>query len=96
MCIRDSFFYSQQMDMTDHALVSDMLTIMHDMIRRSSKHAIQQSYYAQQSSIMQMQDCFYFCNVSRGVLLLNDVAIGTKDKEELFMTILFKVDLDQI
>ena len=34
--LREIFFYTKQMDQTDHALAMDMLSIMNDSIRRSS------------------------------------------------------------
>ena len=62
--LREIFFYTKQMDLTDHALALDMLTVLNDSIRRNSRHDLQQSYHAQQSSIMHMQDCFFFSKVT--------------------------------
>lgn len=52
--LREIFFYGNQMDLTDHALANDILTVLNDTIRMNSKHAISQCYYEQQSSIIHM------------------------------------------
>lgn len=92
--LREIFFYTKAMDLTDHALALDMLSILNDSIRRNSRHDLQQSYHAAQSSVMHMQDCFFFSKVSRGVLLLNELQLNAKD--EIFMSLLFKIHVDQI
>ena len=92
--LREIFFYLQQMDETDHALAMDMLTILNDCIKRNSKHALTQYYHTNQSSIMHMQDSFFFSRVTPGVLLLNELQLNAKD--ELFMGLLFKVHTAQV
>ena len=82
------------MDETDHALAMDMLTILNDCIKRNSKHALQQSYHMNQSSIMHMQDCFLFSKETPGVLLLSELQLNVKD--EIFMGLLFKVHTAQV
>ena len=52
--LREIFFYRDQMDETDNALAKDVLKILHETIRRNSRHALQQSYMTQQSNIMHM------------------------------------------
>ena len=45
--LREIFFYTRQMDLVDHALANDILSVLHDMIRRNSKHDLSQCYYEQ-------------------------------------------------
>jgi len=40
-----------------------------------------------------MQDSFFFSKVCRGAMILNDLQIT---KEDLFMTLLFKIHINQI
>jgi len=92
--LREIFFYSDRMDLVDHALAQDMLTVMLDTIRRNSKHDLEQHYHSQQTSLMHLQDSFFFSKVTKGVLLLNDVKLAFK--EDLFFCIMFNVNLEAI
>ena len=77
------------MDLVDHALAGDMLAVMHDTIRRSSRHDLMQQYQTSQSLIMHMADWFFFSKVNRGILILNDTKLGFRDDQ--FMCLMFQI-----
>lgn len=70
------------------------MSVLHDTISMNSRHALSQSYYSNQNSVLHMQDSFFFSKMSPGALVLNELPISTR--EELYMTVLFKIHSDQI
>ena len=86
--IREIFFYNKEMDHVDYKLADDMLTIFNEIVKPRPSPIPSFSG----ASNIKIRDYFFFSNVSRGLMILNNFSF----REEPFILLMFKIHADQI